>query len=199
MLKFLLLDCDGIVIKRDKYFSQRLAEQAGVKLDIQKISEFFRGVFLECETGKKDLKEELARTVADWGWQGSIEELLGFWFEGERTLDAQVVDYIRKLRAAGLKVYISTDQEKYRARDLWETAGIKTFADGMLSSSDLGFLKSDVGYWQAVQKTLPNHEKNQVLFWDHEAHKLEAAKKFGYLAEKYQDFETFKQTMESYL
>ena len=53
MIKIILFDCDGLIIKREKYFSQRLKE-SGLELNEQKISEFFRGEFLEIDKGNTD-------------------------------------------------------------------------------------------------------------------------------------------------
>lgn len=199
MIKFLLLDCDGLIIKRDKYFSQRLADEKNIKLDLNKVNSFFNNEFLLCETGKADLKEELNKVIGSWGWTGTLEEILDFWFSGEKTLDNEMVDYINNIRAKGVKVYVSTDQEKYRTEYLWQVAGLKNFLDGMLSSADIGYLKPDINYWIEVSKILPAHKKEEVLFWDHEVHKMEAAKKFGYLTETYQNIEDFKKVMQNYL
>ncbi|MBI5529921.1 MAG: hypothetical protein HY918_00260 [Candidatus Doudnabacteria bacterium] len=199
MIKFLLLDCDGLIIKRDKYFSQRLSSEKNIKLDLNKIKDFFEGVFLLCEIGEKDLKEELAKVISDWGWPGTLEEMLEFWFSGEKALDNEIVEYIQNLRLKGIKVYVATDQEKYRTNYLWNEAGLKNFLDGMLSSADIGFLKNDINFWAEVSKILPAHKKDEILFWDHELHKIDAAKSFGYLTEMYSGPEEFKELMKKYL
>ena len=59
MIKVILFDCDGPIIKREKYFSQRLHEETGVVIDSQNEKSFFKGIFLQCETGKADLKQVL--------------------------------------------------------------------------------------------------------------------------------------------
>ena len=63
MIKVILFDCDGLIIRHEKYFSIRLAEQQGVLLEEENEQQkaFFSGVFLDCETGKADLKEELQK------------------------------------------------------------------------------------------------------------------------------------------
>ena len=60
-----MFDCDGLIIRHEKYFSMRLAADQGVFLEDEneKQKEFFNGVFLDCETGKADLKEELAKDL----------------------------------------------------------------------------------------------------------------------------------------
>lgn len=198
MIKFLLLDCDGIIVDREKYFSQRLVEQ-GIEIDMNKVKEFFIGDFLLCETGKKDLKEELVKQLPQWKLNWSVDDVLHFWFSGERALNQQMVNKILEIKQKGVKVYIATDQEKYRTQDLWNEVGLRNFTDGIFSSADLGFLKSDIQYWQEVFKKLPKHQKHEVLFCDHEDHKIKPAKEFGYLTEKYIGFEQFSQKIKTYL
>lgn len=59
MIKVILFDCDGPIIQRKKYFSQRLKEEKGIVVDAIGEQAFFQGELLLGETGKADLKEIL--------------------------------------------------------------------------------------------------------------------------------------------
>src|SRR4051812_34566705 len=98
MIKIILFDCDGPIVKHTKYFSQRMLEQKGIQTDVEKQKAFFSKEFLLCETGKADLKEELSMRLDIWNWQGTVEELMDFWFNGEAEVDEAMKDYIIKLR-----------------------------------------------------------------------------------------------------
>lgn len=198
MIKLILFDCDGPIIKREKYFSQRLEQETGVAVDTKNEASFFRGDFLSCETGKADLKEILPKWLPVWKWQGTVNELLKYWFEGEAFVDPKMKDYILALRENGVKCFLSTNNEKYRTEYLWHTVGLKNFLDGLYSSCYLGFMKPNLDFWQEVYKTLPNVAKNEVFVIDDKMLAVESARAFGFNAELYKGFEDFKQMVLKY-
>jgi len=198
MIKIILFDCDGLVIKRDKYFSLRLAE-TGKNLDMKKIRDFFKNRFLFCETGQADLKEELERRIKDWGFDGSLEELLDFWFSGEADTDKQMLNYIEGLRQKGSKCYLATNNEKHRVNYLLDrVVGLGKHFDGCFASCDLGYLKDQKEFWEGVSKISGNDNLSEVLVWDDDIKNVESAKAFGYNAELYSDFDGFKNKMKEY-
>ncbi|HYV33542.1 MAG TPA: HAD family hydrolase [Candidatus Limnocylindria bacterium] len=195
MIKVILFDCDGPIIKRDKYFSQRLAEDKGTIIDTQDEKSFFKGEFLECEVGKKDLKEVLPKWLAAWNWTGSVDELLDYWFSGEATIDQEMKNYIASLRSKDVKCYLATNNEKYRTEYLSNVVGLKNFLDGIFSSAYLGYMKPQREYWAGIHKVLPGVNKEEVIVLDDKLPAIESAKSFGFNAEHYEGFENFKKVM----
>ena len=130
MIKYLLLDCDGIIVARDKYFSQRLLG-LGLNLDENEIGKFFSTDFVLCKIGKKDLKNELRKQLPLWNLNWTVGKTIDFWFSAEREFDRNIFNYIIEIRQRGIKVFVPTEQEKYRAADLWENAGLKNITDGI--------------------------------------------------------------------
>ena len=198
MIKVILFDCDGLIIRHEKYFSIRLAEQQGVVLEgeNEKQKAFFSGEFLECETGKSDLKEELKKDLGLWNWTGTVEGLMDFWFSGEATVENEIKDFILNLRQKGYKCFVTTNNEKYRSEYLWNTAGLKNIFDGFFSSSTVGYFKEDQEFWTEVYKNFLEVEKREILVWDDDAPNVESAKKFGFNADFYKNFEEFKTVMK---
>ena len=196
MIKIILFDCDGPIVKRDKYFSQRLMD-LGIKLDNAKIADFFNNEFLLCETGKADLKEELAKRIKTWGWEKSLDELLDFWFSGEAKIDLQMIESIKQLRQKGIECFLVTDQEKYRAEYLWKILGLEKVLDGIYPSYKVGFLKRNVEFWEHVYKNFNQYSKEEILVWDDEKEIINVAKEFGFNAELYTDFADFKISMKN--
>ncbi len=78
MIKIVVFDVDGIVIRREMYFSQRFSREFGVP--IEEILPFFENEFQLCLTGKADLKKEISKYFGRWGWKKSIDELFSYWF-----------------------------------------------------------------------------------------------------------------------
>jgi len=196
MIKVILMDCDGPIIKREKYFSQRLLDM-GIPMDIHMINEFFQNEFLLCETGKMDLKRELVSRVKAWGWKKPLDELLDFWFAGEATTDLKMIEDIQRLRKKGVKCFLTTDQEKYRTAYLWETVGLKDVLDKIYSSCDVGFLKRQPEFWGKVLATIDGCRKEEILVWDDDQRALDGAKQAGLRGKFYTNFENYLEIMES--
>ncbi|MEK7161874.1 MAG: hypothetical protein AAB729_04260, partial [Patescibacteria group bacterium] len=83
MIKVILFDCDGPIIRHTKYFSQRLKDEKGIVTDTKDQSSFFNNEFLLCEKGHADLKVEMGKRIGTWGLTGTVEELMEYWFAGE--------------------------------------------------------------------------------------------------------------------
>lgn len=192
MIKAILFDCDGVIIRKEKYFSQRLKEERGTVIDLSGHADFFKNEFLLCQKGRADLRQELAKLLDVWGWTGTAEELMEYWFSGERDIDLEIRDYIISLRNNGIKTYLSTNNEKYRLNYLWEEVGLKNIFDGKLPSCELGALKSENLFWQEAYKHLSPTEKSEILVWDDAESAIVGAKDFGFNAELYINFLSLK-------
>ena len=196
MINIIILDTDGIVVHREMYFSQRFSQTFGVPPE--KVLRFFKNEFQLCLTGKADLKEELSKYTPEWGWTKSVDDLLMFWFENENTIDQKILEHIQTLRKKGVCSYIDTNNEKYRAAYLFDNLGLKQFFDGTFSSAQLGCLKPQQEFWSAIHDALGKPNKADVLVWDDDHEHVEAAKLFGFHAERYSDFDTFTNRMSSF-
>jgi putative hydrolase of the HAD superfamily len=195
MIKVILFDCDGPIIKREKYFSQRLKDLGmGLKEDL--VTQFFKTEFLEIEKGKADLKQTLEGKIQSWGYKGTVKELMDFWFEGEAEVDQEMKSYIIGLREKGIKCYLATNNEKYRTEYLWNVVGLKDFLDGVFSSCYSGYLKPQIEYWVETYKSLSEIPKNEILMLDNVQSAVDSAREFGFNAELYENFEDFKKKME---
>jgi putative hydrolase of the HAD superfamily len=198
MIKVILFDCDGLIIRHEKYFTVRLAADKGVVLDDenQEQKKFFNGIFLDCETGKADLKQEISKNLGLWHWEGKVEDLMDYWFSGEAKIEGELKDFILNLKQKGYKCFISTNNEKYRAEYLWSVAGLKNIFDGFFASCNVGHFKEDQGFWEKVYQNLSGLEKHEILVWDDDMPNVEAASKFGFNSEFYSNFGNFKKVMQ---
>jgi putative hydrolase of the HAD superfamily len=141
MNKEILLDADGVVIRPcHKYFSEKFSEDYGVP--IGEILPFFNGEYKRASVGEVDIREVLLPYLEKWGWKGTTDEFLQYWYEGERDVDERVLEIVRNLRHSGARVYLASDNEAGRAKYLMEEVGLQSDFDGGFFSSDLGVTKS---------------------------------------------------------
>lgn len=178
MIKAILFDVDGVVFKpRDKYFSQRLRED-GSSVPEEKINSFFKNEYKKIVIGKADLREEVEKYLDDWNWNGSVEELLNYWFSYENKIDQEVVDLVQELREKGVKCYLASDHSKYRTDDFMNNVGLKKYFDGVFSSGYLGYTKEEKEFFAAVIKDL-GLPKNEILFVDDDPENVRVAESVG--------------------
>lgn len=187
--KILLLDMDGLVVIRDKVFSVRISEKLNIPLE--KFLPFFKNEFQLCLVGKADLKSELKKYAPAWGWKNSVDELLKFWFDGEKEINHEVLDKALDLRKKGYQIYLVTNNEKYRVDFLWNKIGLKKYFDGMFSSAEVGLKKPDPKFYLKVLEIL-KVTPDQVIFMDDDEGNVESAKEIGMDARFYSGIKDFK-------
>lgn len=195
MVNVVMFDADGVLIHA-KRFSAHLEEQFGIKRETT--DPFFAGIFQACLTGKADLKKELVKHVDGWGWTRSIDELLRFWFQSEHVVDNEILAYINTLRQKGIRPFLATNNEKYRAAYMAQDMGFGDIFDGIYASGTMGVKKPDPAFFRYIikEQKLPVSE---ALFWDDDPENVAAAKEVGLHAEVYTHFADFQKKMHTYL
>lgn len=177
MIKLILFDGDGVVIKkREKFFSQRLAERQG--LPIETIMPFIKNDYKLCAVGKADLKEVLLKYFEDWKWNGTVDELLKFWFEAEKEIDENVIAEIENYRKNGIKIGLVSDNEKYRGEYLLKNVGLAKYFDFVFLSCEMGMNKSNPQFFQKVLETT-GFAADEIQYWDDEQENVDMAKSLG--------------------
>jgi len=180
-MKIFLIDVDGVVLKKHEYFSARLARELDIPLE--QVLPFFIQEFPLCSLGKADLKELIAPHLPEWGWQGTLDELLNHWFEVENETDEAVLTAVAAWRAAGHPCYLATDQEKYRAAHIRQSIGEQF--DGSFFSCDLGLKKTDPAFFQTIADTLKT-DLSDILYLDDDAKNVAVATDLGITAQLFE-------------
>lgn len=196
MVKSLLLDVDG-VIANGEIFSQQLAKDYNISPET--VTPFFKGEFQKCVVGEKDLKEAVGPYLKEWGWEKSTEDLLDYWFKAEHKIDEPLIEYVKSLQKRGIKCYLATNQEKYRAEYMLAKMGFKDIFDGFFFSSLIGHKKPNKEFFDHILEKLAPIKANEILFWDNTLTHIEGARVTGLQAEQYTTFDAFVKKMEDYL
>lgn len=188
-MKTLLLDADGVTLKKLGYFSEHFAREQGVP--VEDMIPFYKNEFRLCQQGKADLKEEVAKYLPKWKWDRGADAFLEYWFTTDAKADEQVFEVVEELRGKGVKVYLATDQEKYRAQYLLEKLGFKNKFDGCFFSCNLGYQKSEPEYFEKIMQKL-GVSADELVYWDDDQKNVDVAKSLGIDARFYSNFAEFK-------
>ena len=188
-----LCDADGVVIKSQYLFSEQLEAQFGIPRET--MLPFFHGAFRQCSLGKADLKVELSKVIDDWGWTGTVDALVHFWLTSGTQFDEHMIDYLRSLRDAGIKTYMTTDQERYRGEHLRNTLGRGKVFDEIFFSAEVGYPKKDPAFFEHVHVAIGQVPREEVLFVDDSQDNIDAAKQFGFATHLFRNLDGLKRVL----
>lgn len=190
-IKAILFDADGVIIHPWR-FARYLEREHGISADMT--APFFRGVFLECIVGRADLKQVIAPFLPTWGWHTGVDAFIERWMAEEDASDPRMLADVARLRAAGFACYLATNQERYRVAYMREQMRFGSLFDGVFASSEIGAMKPDPAYFEAVTARLALPPAS-ILFWDDSAGNVAQAQVHGWHAEHFTTYEAYEQTM----
>lgn len=194
MITTLLFDVDGVLLVGDPW-NQDLASAYGITNEM--LASFFKNAFPACLVGKADLKEELAVYLPRWGWSQTTEDFIDYWF-CHHTRNEELLQAIQRLRQNGLKCYLATQQERYRTAYILHELGFAQLFDGIFSSADIGYMKSERHFFETVLRELADCQPGEALFCDDSAQNVATAQSAGLQAEIYRDVAGFLTTLRAY-
>ena len=143
---------------------------------------FFETDFLECQQGKKDLKQALAPYIEGSEWKHGIEELLRFWFRHDSQLNEELLHTVAELRKKGDICCLATNQEKYRSQYIRENMGFTRLMDKIYVSCEIGHKKPSQAFFAFMYNNLEESfgpiAKNEITFYDDDIRNVEAGKTF---------------------
>lgn len=191
-IKVILYDADGVLINAYMAFSQVLNRDYGIS--VEDTTSFFKGPFVDCLNGNKDMRDVLPEYLKEWGWKGTLNSFLKLWFTTEHSIEKALIEHVDVLREQGIRCYVATNQEKHRAKYMLEDMSFKDHFDGLYASAHLGAKKPDFEFFNKILKEL-KVSPAEVLFWDDSAGHIKAASEVGMNAEHYKSLIDYKNTM----
>jgi HAD superfamily hydrolase (TIGR01509 family) len=93
-------------------------------------------------------------------------------------VNTEVLQVVQDLRRTGVKCYLATNQQSYRARYMSEVLGYADRFDGAFYSCQLRLIKPDVEYFRAVLSEI-GLPPDRVLFLDDHQANVDAAQSAG--------------------
>lgn len=190
--KIFAFDADGVMVPAWG-FRKALADRYNITPEMT--STFFHGPFNACLVGQADLRQVVEPFLAEWGWRGSVDDFLAFWFESEGQVDADMKLAVGSLRAEGFPCLLASSQEKYRAAYMRTEMGLGNLFDHLYFSCEIGAKKPEPAYFQAVQSDLCR-EGPSIVLWDDSIRNVTGAKQAGWGAYQFVDHATFISQMK---
>lgn len=181
-MKILLLDADGVVLKKGEYFSEKYAREYNVPID--DVVAFFKGPFISCQKGEADLKEVILPYLDRWGWQESVDDFLNYWFASDVVLNKELEKTALEFKAKGVRIYLASNNEKYRAQAIKNVLIPLNYLDGFYFSSDMKVRKEDPSFFRYILNELAV-DSSEVAFVDNDQKNVDSALSVGILASLY--------------
>lgn len=184
MLKIMLWDIDGVIIRHKDYFSDQL-QRDGYYNPVEILNEFRKtGLNESCDKGELDPIKSIKPFLDRIGWEKTCKEYFDAQYEYEdQYIDDNLIEDIQELRVGGVKSFITSNQNYYRMRHLIRRLKLNTKFDGMFFSNEFGSVKTDDVYWVEVIKKMEHHyscyRKEDMLFLDDMESNIEQARRNG--------------------
>lgn len=176
--QILIFDADGVVIE-PWWFARELQSNYGITPDLTR--RFFTEGFKACLVGKADLAAQLAPHMAQWGWMGSVDELIKLWNQAEDKPRTKLLDHIQRLRRRGITCCLASNQSHERADYIEHVMGFDALFDHLYFSCRLGAAKPDCKFFEAITTSL-GCAPQRVRFWDDTVAHVDGALECGWHA-----------------
>jgi putative hydrolase of the HAD superfamily len=181
-IEAILFDADGVIQRPP--LRRRQAWQDLIGPD-QNVDEFVVAAF-EIERaaleGHSDFVGAFSDLLAEWNCLGSLEDGLAAWTMIEA--DSGMAQTIETLRQQGLRCYLATNQEPFRASYMSAHLGYGSLFDREFYSCRMGIAKPATAYFRLIVDELGVPPPNVLFLDDHEVN-VSAAREVGLNAARF--------------
>lgn len=149
-----MLDVDGVLITGRPAdglsWSTDLERDLGISpADLQR--EFFRKHWDDIIVGHAGIEEGLAAALDRIAPHMDPGDLMAYWFGSDSRIEPAVLEDVASCRAAGIAVWLATNQEHRRAAYLMNELGLALYVDGILYSAELGCRKPETAFYRQAE------------------------------------------------
>ena len=181
-VKALMLDVDGVLVdgrpEDGRHWQTSVAEDFGFSADTLH-HHFFTPYWDDIVLGRAGLLERLTTALRTMAPQVNVEKFVAYWFERDSRVVTSLLPELAWARAAGVRVYLATNQEHLRAAYLMNDMGLAAHVDGIFYSARLGAKKPDMEFFNRVQAAV-GFQAGEMLLIDDSRQNVDAALKAGW-------------------
>jgi putative hydrolase of the HAD superfamily len=184
MVKAILFDIDGVIIRHESFFESALSADE-YRDPHRVITEFFQSD--DCKRADRGQVHpfDAVRPYLDRiGWTGTSQE----YFDRQHDYERQFIDHgllsrIKALNGNRAKCYIASNQNVYRKEFLREALSLSANFSAVFFSSEIGAMKPEDCYWDAVigrlASDIPGIAPGETLFLDDLEENVASAERRG--------------------
>lgn len=179
-----MIDVDGVVVdgrpEDGRHWQTSLDADLGISPAALR-EHFFAPHWDRIVLGHDALLERLTAALQRIAPEVSPAEFLAYWFQRDARLNGPLLHELSLARAAGVRVYLATNQEHLRAAYLMQDLGLAAHVDGIFYSARLHVKKPHTAFFAMVQAAiaLPGDE---LLLIDDTRENVVAARAAGWNA-----------------
>jgi len=184
LIKAILWDIDGVIIRHIEYFDEWLKKE-NYNNPRNIINEFrTTGINNACDEGNLNPLDAIKPFLDRIGWKKTSEEYFKLQYEyEEKYIDIELLKKIQEIRNIGVKCFIASNQNNFRKNHLMQKLEIQKNFDGSYFSCDFNAVKNDDKFWILLKQDIKSKYKNlifeNVLFLDDMDININKAMKYG--------------------
>lgn len=184
MIKAVMIDVDGVLVEGrpsdGRHWATSLEADLGLRFELLQ-DVFFKRYWDLIVTGRTALREQLAAILSNIAPALTADEVLSYWFRQDARLNQELVNDLAMIRAAGSPVYLATNQEHERARDIMNVLGLAAHVDGCYYSAAVGHRKPSAEFFAFVAADA-GLAAPELLLIDDDEDNIKGARKSGWHA-----------------
>src|SRR6266508_922444 len=176
VLEAVLFDADGVIQSRPPGWKDGLGEVLGFRGDP---GQFLADVFaaeVPSLDGQSDFAGALSNVLSRWSCCATLDDALRAWTM--IAVDPGIADMIRGLRRDGVRCYLATNQEPYKAGYMSDVLAYRHLFDKEFYSCRVGLMKPSSAYFHAILREI-GLSPSQALFVDDLDVNVHAAREVG--------------------
>ena len=195
-LKCFIFDIDGVLLDHISNNRHEWINNADKDLNIPKdtLEKIHKNVseWKNISLGKSELKDYLDNFVKDENIRRTTSrQIMHYFVKHDTHIRQYMLNEIVKIKQKGYKICIGTHQAPEKGSRLWSIEKLNTYFDNYITSYDIGFLKSEIGFYSSVEKML-NFKSNELILIDDTQKNIDTAINAGWNAYLYTTFEDIK-------
>jgi len=171
MIKAILFDIDGVIIRHQNYFWETLSSE-NYSNPIITMSRLYKSDDnRKCDKGELDILDYIKPFLEKINWDKLAEDYLNLQYQYEyQFIDFELLSKINTIKSIGVKTFIASNQNHYRKKNLINMMDVDNVFSDYYFSCDIGYVKSENEYWDKVLKNINakhgNIRNEEILFID---------------------------------